>query len=49
MVIILSNSADEPIYQQIITQIKTAIMSGELQPGGTSFSSSACKSASMYL
>ncbi len=33
MVIILSNSADEPIYQQIITQIKTAIMSGELQPG----------------
>ncbi len=33
MVIILSNSVDEPIYQQIITQIKTAIMSGELQPG----------------
>lgn len=33
MVIILSNSTDEPIYQQIITQIKTAIMSGELKPG----------------
>lgn len=33
MVIILSNSADEPIYQQIITQIKSAIMSGELSPG----------------
>ena len=33
MVIILSNSSDEPIYQQIITQIKAAIMSGELRPG----------------
>ncbi len=35
MVIILSNSADEPIYRQIITQVKTAIMSGELKPGET--------------
>ena len=30
MVIILSNSSDEPIYQQIVTQIKAQIMSGEL-------------------
>lgn len=33
MDIILSNSSDEPIYQQIITQIKAQIMSGELMPG----------------
>ena len=34
MVIILSNSSDEPIYQQIVTQIKAQIMSGELAAGG---------------
>ena len=33
MVIILSNSSDEPIYQQIVTQIKAQIMSGELAAG----------------
>lgn len=33
MDIILSNSSDEPIYQQIISQIKSAIMSGELCAG----------------
>ena len=33
MDIILSNSADEPIYQQIISQIKAHIMSGELAAG----------------
>lgn len=33
MDIILSNSSDEPIYQQIITQIKAHIMSGELAAG----------------
>ena len=33
MDIILSNSSDEPIYQQIITQIKARIMSGELAAG----------------
>lgn len=33
MDIILSNSSDEPIYQQIISQIKSAIMSGELAAG----------------
>ena len=33
MDIILSNSSDEPIYQQIITQIKAHIMSGELSAG----------------
>ena len=33
MVIILSNSSDEPIYQQIVTQIKAQIMSGELTAG----------------
>ena len=33
MNIILSNSSDEPIYQQIIAQIKEHIMSGELAAG----------------
>ena len=33
MVIILSNSSDEPIYQQIVTQIKAQIMGGELVAG----------------
>lgn len=33
MDIILSNSSDEPIYQQIITQIKAQIMSGTLSAG----------------
>lgn len=33
MDIILSNSSSEPIYQQIITQIKAQIMSGELLAG----------------
>lgn len=33
MDIILSNSTDEPIYQQIISQIKAHIMSGELAAG----------------
>lgn len=30
MDIILSNTSDEPIYQQIVTQIKAQIMSGSL-------------------
>ena len=33
MDIILSNSSDEPIYQQIITQIKAHIMNGVLRAG----------------
>lgn len=33
MNIILSNSSDEPIYQQIISQIKSEIMSGALTAG----------------
>ena len=33
MDIILSNSSDEPIYQQIVSQIKSHIMSGELTSG----------------
>jgi len=33
MNIILSNSSDEPIYQQIVSQIKAQIMSGDLKPG----------------
>ncbi len=33
MDIILSNSSDEPIYQQIISQIKSHIMSGKLAAG----------------
>lgn len=33
MDIILSNTSDEPIYQQIITQIKAQIISGKLAAG----------------
>ncbi len=33
MDIILSNSSEEPIYQQIVSQIKSHIMSGELAAG----------------
>ena len=33
MDIILSNYSDEPIYQQIVSQIKSLIMSGELSAG----------------
>lgn len=33
MNIILSNSSDEPIYQQIVTQIKSQIMDGSLKAG----------------
>ena len=33
MDIIISNSSNEPIYLQIVNQIKAMIMSGELAPG----------------
>ncbi|AEM79831.1 GntR family transcriptional regulator [Thermoanaerobacter wiegelii] len=33
MNIIISNSADEPIYEQIVRQIKEAILKGELEEG----------------
>ena len=33
MEIIISNKANKPIYEQITTQIKAMIMSGELQAG----------------
>ena len=33
MDIVLSNSSDEPIYAQIVSQIKSLIMNGELSPG----------------
>ena len=33
MDIIISNSSNEPIYLQIVNQIKAMIMSGELSPG----------------
>ncbi len=33
MNIILSNASDEPIYGQIVRQIRQAILSGELTPG----------------
>ena len=35
MDIIISNSSDKPIYEQIATQIKKMIISGELSPGET--------------
>jgi len=31
--IIISNNKSKPIYEQITSQIKAAIMSGEMQPG----------------
>ena len=31
--IIISNNSDKPIYEQITTQIKNMIISGELKPG----------------
>ena len=33
MDLILSNASGKPIYEQICTQIKNAILSGELSPG----------------
>lgn len=33
--IILSNSSDKPLYEQIAVQIKNLIISGELNPGDT--------------
>ena len=33
MQIILSNQSGQPIYEQIATQIKNQILSGQLQPG----------------
>lgn len=33
MEIILSNTSDKPIYEQITSQIKTLIMNGDLKPG----------------
>lgn len=33
MDLIISNSSDRPIYEQITTQIKELILTGELQPG----------------
>lgn len=33
MEIIISNRSGKPIYEQITAQVKSAIMSGELQPG----------------
>lgn len=33
MEIIISNNKSKPIYEQITSQIKSAIMSGEMQPG----------------
>lgn len=33
MQIIISNSSKEPIYEQILKQIQTAILSGELAEG----------------
>lgn len=33
MEIIISNSSDKPIYEQITTQIKNMIISGEIKPG----------------
>ena len=33
MQIIISNSSEKPIYEQITTQIKNMIISGELKPG----------------
>ena len=33
MEIVISNSSDKPIYEQVASQVRTAIMAGELQAG----------------
>lgn len=33
MDIVISNASDKPIYEQIVTQMKDAILSGELEEG----------------
>ncbi|MCI8554755.1 MAG: GntR family transcriptional regulator [Clostridiales bacterium] len=33
MDILIRNTGDMPLYEQIVTQIKSAIVSGELEPG----------------
>ena len=33
MTLLISNASDRPIYEQIATQVKNAILSGELRPG----------------
>ena len=35
MDIIISNASDKPIYEQISSQVKAAILSGELEAGAT--------------
>ena len=35
MNIIISNTSQEPIYAQILTQVKNQIIKGELEPGDT--------------
>ena len=42
MEIIISNNANKPIYEQITSQIKAMIMSGELQTGEAIPSMRAC-------
>lgn len=33
MELIISNASDKPIYEQISSQIKSAVLAGELEPG----------------
>lgn len=46
MNIIISNSSGKPIYEQIMTQIKQMIMSGELKAGDAPSHAPGCQGAS---
>lgn len=52
MQISVSNKASRPLYEQIVTQIKAQIMSGELQSGEAlppwRFSPVACRSREIF-
>ena len=46
MDLIISNASGKPIYEQIYTQIKNCILSGELSPGDALPWQKTCASAS---
>ena len=48
MDILISNSSDKPIYEQICLQIKGLIMDGTLQPGEMLPSAAAGRNAALH-
>ena len=45
MEIIISNSSDKPIYEQITSQIKNQIITGKLRGGSAALHAAACQGA----